>query len=160
MTAPANSQNIYLNRTETFPEDDKDFTVKMTRVYSNIANAMNNREIAIYDLYEQLNGQQFFNSTNVKDLRPCYRTVYAFGAIASGGTLVIPHNVTNATLFTRIYGTARTNVPDSRPIPYASPVAVTNSMSIRVTNTDIVISLGATAPAMTSGFAVLEYLKN
>ena len=89
-----------------------------------------------------------------------FRLVVPFGAIATGATLSITHNIQSLVQFTHIYGTCITAVPDFRPIPYASATLVTNQIEVKVTPTQVVIINGATAPNIASGMIVLEYLKN
>lgn len=157
---PANSKNYFLNESEVFPSDQSEFLRKITHVYTQIAISGNVREIALYDTIEQVNGQQFYNTTNIRNRRPCFRRVYPFGAIAAGATLNIAHGLTNVTLMTRIDGACITDVVDYRPIPYASTANVNLQISVTATLTNIVIVNGAAAPNITSGFIVLEYLKN
>jgi hypothetical protein len=157
---PANSKNSFLNETEVFPEDKSQFLIKLTNVYSNIAYSTNVKEIALYDTIEQVNGQQFYNTVDIRNRRSCYRKVYPFGAIATGATLNVAHGLTHVTMYTRIYGTAITDVVDYRPLPFVSIIAANAQISVIVTATTIVVVNGAASPNVTSGYIVLEYLKN
>jgi hypothetical protein len=156
--SPINSKTAYLPTTEFFPEDDDELLVKLSSVYSNIAKATNIKEIALYDTVEQINGQLFFDPNNAQRKRTGFRKVFQFGAVAPGGILAIAHGILRVMIFTRIYGTCITAAVDYRPIPYVNEALVTNQISIRASATNIFIANGATAPAITSGIVILEYL--
>ncbi len=161
MTTSSNSSIApYLNTTEIYPEDHSQRLMKQTNIYSNIANAVNVREIAIYDLQQLLTGQRFFDPLNVQNKRSTYRKVFQIGPIASGAVQTIAHGIAGVVSFTRMYGTCITDVVDFRPIPYVDVAAVTNQISLTCTATNLVIANGATSPNITSGIIVLEYLLN
>ena len=156
--APIGSKVSLLPTYEVFPEDDEELLIKLTDTYVRVATSTNMKEIAVYDTVQQSSGQLYFNQANAQQRRTGYRKVFPFGAIATGAILTIPHGLTRVTIFTRIYGSCVTNVIDYRPIPYVNEALVTNQISIRASATNIFIANGATAPAITSGIAVLEYL--
>ena len=155
-----NSIAPFLNMSEVYPEDESQLRIKQTTVYSNIANAVNIREIAVYDLQQLLTGQHWFDPLTVQKKRFTYRQVYQIGAIAAGATLNVLHRIVGVVAFTRMYGTCITDVVDYRPIPYADAAVVTNQISLTVAGVNLVIVNGATAPNITSGIIVLEYLLN
>lgn len=157
---PANSIGPFLQTSTFFPDDFDEFRVKFLEVYRNIANATNTREVGIYDLVEFLSGEQWFTVGNAQKKRRTFRKVFSIGAIAAGATSLTAHGLTNVTSFTHIYGTAVTDAPDNRPLPYVSTVAVNQQISLRVTATDIEIINGAASANITSAIVVLEYLKN
>lgn len=132
----------------------------MTQVYIDQANAINIRQIGIFEQNQSVTGQQFFNVTNQQQPRLSFRKVFPIGAIAAGATSTTAHGLTGVTSYTHIYGTAITGVPDNRPLPYSSATLVTDQVSLTVTATNIVIVNGATAPNITSAIVVLEYLLN
>lgn len=156
--SPPNTITAFLPQSEVFPEDQSQNLIKMTSVYTRVANAVNIREIGVYDTDQVVDGQLFFDPNDAQKKRVGFRTVYPIGAIASGSTLTFAHELENVTLFTRVYGTCITNVVDNRPIPYVDVTNVTNQVGIRVTSTNVIVSNGATAPAITSGIVILEYL--
>lgn len=156
--SPINTKISYLPSTEYFPEDDDELLVKLATVYSNIAKAANIKEIGLYDVVEQINGQLFFDPANAQRKRTAFRKVFPIGAIAPGAVLTFAHGIARVVLFTRIYGTCITNVVDYRPIPYVNEALVTNQVSVRASATNVFVANGATAPAITSGIVVLEYL--
>ena len=157
---PYNSKSAYVPRTEVYPEDQDDLLTKLTDVHTLVANAVNVREIALYqDEQETVTGAQFSiagtNNRKQQSLRKC---LY-FGAIATGATLNINHNIPSPTEFVRIEGTCITDVVDFRPIPFSSTVALNQQISIRVTSTIVEIINGAASPNITSGKVILEYFR-
>ena len=158
--APQNTLSVFLPTTEVFPEDNEQFLNKLTHVYTKIAQFTNAKEIGYYDLVEQVNGKQFFDPANAQRKRTNFRKVFSFDTIGTGATLNIPHGLTGVSIYTRIYGSCLTSTPDYRPIPFVSTAAIANQVSIRVAGANIVITNGGTAPNITSGIAVLEYLYN
>jgi hypothetical protein len=160
---PVNAKNAFLQTTENFPEDNSQFLVKLNSSYSDIAQAVNIREIAQYDLQEIITGQQFSTVGNPQKKRYSFRKIFYFGAIVAGATLLIPHGLTLAdiTLFTHIGGgLVITPGVDYRPLPYVSTIGVNDQVLVFVRNANIEVTLGAIHPNVTSGLVVLEYLKN
>lgn len=147
----------FLNTSEVFPKEGEEFLVKLTGVYTKIANIVNIKDIGLYDTVEMLNGQQFFHPSDAQKKRSAYRKVFRFGAVGTGATSTIAHGITNVTMFTRIYGTCVTAV-DYRPIPYVDTTVVTNQIGLRVVGSDILVINGAGSAAIVSGIVVLEYL--
>ena len=153
--------------TATFLPQYRDYPVanpqELERVlvqsYIEIAQAANFKDIATYETTEIVTGQQFFNTVEPQNKRFTYRQCYVVGAIAAGATLLIPHGIVGIIMFTRMYGTCITNVIDYRPIPMVSATILTDQVSLRVVGANIEIVNGATAPAITSGVVVLEYLR-
>ena len=160
--APANAQGAFVRQFSNYFVDDEQLRNILMARDTELALAMNLRDIAIYDEVEVLNGQQFFNpaATQNQKKRFAFRKVFQIPATAAGGNYTVNHNISNVTIFTRIYGTVITDFVDFRPIPYASVGAITDQISIRATATQLIIDVGATSPNVTSGIAVLEYLKN
>ena len=157
--APINSESPYLPNTLRFPFENEELIPQLGRMYSSMAYRLNNREISIYDLQERLTGQKWTDSTNLQVPKETYRKVFEFNGIAAGATLNIAHGINTIAQFTKIYGTFIT-AADMRPLPYVDAAAVTNQVSVRRVGANIVIVNGATAPAITSGIVVVEYLKN
>jgi len=153
----------FLPTSEVFPEDDKQFLEKMNNVYVDISKNVNSRELARYELVEQVTGQQFFDPANAQLRRYSYRKCFSFGAVASGATLLIPHGITGMTMFTRIYGTCIDTTVYYKPIPYVSMTSINYNIDLKLDSTNIIIINGVNgapaAPALTSGLIVLEYLK-
>lgn len=160
-------QSPYLITSRVFPIDSGKLEPILSKMYFEVAQAVNNRTIGIFNKFQVVTGERWFNSGNptVKDFdvtqQPqTYRQVYTFGAIVAGANLSFAHNITGVTQFTRIYGTCITTTPDYRPIPFADVVAATGSIAVIADNVNVTVYNGATAPNIVSGIIVLEYLLN
>jgi hypothetical protein len=157
--APINSESPYLITSIQFDEDFEILNRQLTDMYFDIAVRLNDREIARYDFNETLTGQKWTDSNNFQFPKETYRKIFEFGAIASGATLNIPHGINTIAQFTNMYGTFIT-AADDRPLPYVDEATVTNQVSLKRVGANLVIINGATAPAISSGIVVIEYLKN
>lgn len=151
--SPINSLVFQVQENVSFVQDQAQFVTQLQDIYNKAARAINARDISLYTIDEILNGQKFI--ANDSSQRYVYRKTFQF----TGALLTFPHNIVGATSFTRIYGTIQT-AADSRPLPYVDAAAVTNQVSVLVNGANIVITNGATAPAIVSGVCVAEYLKN
>ncbi len=163
MITPSNQQQQpYLPKSRQFPvQNPVQLEPELVKSYIDIAQAVNLRTIGIFEQLQIVTGERWFASDPLDATlkRQTYRQVYTFGSIAPGASLAINHGITGITAFTRIYGTCVTNLPDYRPIPYAS-VAANANIDLRVTSTQIIINNGAGSPTLLSGIIVLEYLLN
>ena len=159
-SAPANTVgNTYVPQYINYQLEEDQLKTQLTRRDTQMAIALNFKTNGIFETTETQNGEQWFGPPgDQRKKRFAFRMVFSFGAIAPGATLVIAHGLTGVTMFTSIKGTAIT-ANDKRPIPYASATLVTNQIEINVASTQINVINGATAPAITSGTVVLEYLK-
>lgn len=159
-SGPVNSIAPFLQTSIYFPEEFSEFRVVLLGIYRNIANAVNAREISVFDLTEFLTGEQWFTVGNPQVKRQTYRKAFSIGAVSAGATVTTAHGLTGITSFTKIMGTAVTDVVDYRPMPFASATAVNQQIELRVDATNITIVNGASAPNITNAIVVLEYLKN
>lgn len=157
--APNNSISPNVPTTRNFVQDDQgEFQLLMQSAYSNLANAVNIREVANYETVELLNGQQFFTAGNAQVKRYAFRKSFILGAIAPGGNETKNHNISNITIVTHVSGGVVTATPDFRPLPHASVTANAN-IEVIITPTQYIVNNGAGGPAITSGILVIEYLK-
>lgn len=156
----------YLRTSREFPQNDAhQLSVELNKSYIDIASAVNNRTIGIFPVNRPaINGESWFLTSQQ---RQAQRQVYTFGAITAGANISIPHNIfpSNLSQFTKIYGTCITDVPDHRPIPFASVVANSNisvlvTPSSGATSGNIVISVGAGSANIVSGLIILEWISN
>ena len=159
----------YLRTSRQFPQELSQLCIEMSKSYIDTALAVNVRTIGIFPTNNPVvTGESwYFSSKRQQTLRQ----FYPFKAIAAGTELDIPHglDLNNVVLFTRIYATVKTTIPDYRPIPFVDPTGGTVTMTILVgpglvpPNVGVPcirIVLGATAVPVTSGVAVLEWLSN
>lgn len=154
----------FLRTSRQFPADLAQLAIQVGRSYIDIATAVNTRIVGIFSTNLPIvTGESWYVANNQK--QQTLRKLYVFGTIAAGTELDIPVNIpADFIQFTKIFGSVITNVPDYRPLPYPDPVTNTNGMTILVGLVGGVLSIriivGATAPNVVSGLAVLEYLSN
>lgn len=156
MSAKIVNRAAFLRETRDFPLDPNLLRYELDKSYVDTALAVNARIIGFFPTtHPAITGEAWFVDDNKK--RQTIRQVYTFGSIAAGASLSIPHNITGQYEFTRIWGTCKTALPDSRPIPYAS-VAANNNIDLRVDATNIIIANGAAGPNILSGIIILEWM--
>ncbi len=151
---PQNSLGPFIATSTFFPDEFSSFREKFLELYRDLANSVNTREVGIYDLQEFLTGENWFTAGNPQVKRKTFRKVFQF----SDASLNFSHGITGITLTTHIYGSF-TNGANFFPLPFVSTV-ITDQIRVEVTPTNIVITKGGTAPAITLGVMILEYLKN
>lgn len=157
---PSNSLAPYLQTSVFFPDEFDEFRVKFLGLYRDISSNVNVRQIGIFDLQTFLSGERWFTTGDPQKKRQTFRKVFELGAIAPGAVSTTAHGLTGVTAYTHIYGTAITSVVDYRPIPFASTNAVTDQIMVLTDAINLNVFNGATAPAITSGIIVLEFLLN
>jgi hypothetical protein len=144
---------VFLPANTTYSEDQSQRLLQHTKFAADTARYMNLKEVAIYDLTEIQTAQQWFNPGNNQVKRFGFRRVFSF----NDASLTFNHGITGITLCTYIGG-AFTDGTKFYPLPYVS-TAIANQVQIQVTSTQVLITKGGTAPAITTGVVVLEYLK-
>lgn len=155
-------QAPYLREQRQFPyEDIKELANQSDLAYIDVAANVNVRTIGIFPVNTPaITGESWYTSGQPKK----QQTLRQLYLITGPGSY--PHGIKlqNITGLTKIYGTftnsADKTVANWYPLPYVDTVAIANQVSISVTPTNIVITRGATAPAIVSGFVVLEWLSN
>lgn len=157
-TAPNSSTGNFVPENYVIPEDISQLQEFLKRTLENHSRFINRKDTAQYETVEVQNNQTYPGNTP-QDKKYVYRKIFEFDAIAAGGTLNITHEITGFTESTRYFGTIITAVPDDRPLPYIDAAVVTNQVSMRIVGANIVIVNGATAPNITSGRAIIEFLK-
>lgn len=147
--------NTFLPTYRDFQVEDDQLRILLSTVYSQTTNSLNLKVNGVYETVEVQTNSQFNNPTNAQAKRFEFRKMFYI----SPGTLTFSHGISGVTQFTHIYGVVNT-ATDWRPLPYVDVVNVTNQMGIRATSSQVIIAVGAGAPAVTGGIVVLEYLKN
>lgn len=153
--APSNTNAVFLPTTIQYPKDPNELLIRLNKAYEDTATRLNVKQIGIFDLVEFLTGEQWFTTGNPQVKRQTFRIVFEF----SDASLVFNHGITGITLCTHIYG-GFTDGTIFYPLPYVDVVNVTNQVKVTVSATQVLIVKGATAPAITNGVVILEYLKN
>lgn len=151
--------NTYVATMRNYELEEDQLRLVLSRDYTSMAYAVNNKTNGIFETVETQDGEQFFGSSdNQQKKRYVFRMCFSVPAIAKNTSGVITHGIAGLTQFTRIYGTCITDAPDFRPIPHAS-VTVNANIEVIISSTTITINNGAASPNITSGIVVLEYLK-
>jgi hypothetical protein len=157
--APNSSLGSFISTFQEFPVQNLDEMRRvLTKMYTDLAQAANIKENALYEQSELMTGQQFYTLADNQKKRFTFRKCFETGAIATGATATIAHGISPLVFPTNIYGVVTTDAPDWRPLPF--PSAVGNDITIRVTATDIIIQNNGAGPNILSGIAILEYIKN
>lgn len=145
---PTSSLSSYLQTSQEYPEDTKKLSFVLSEMHNKISNAVNIRQIGIYDPQETETGQQWF-STNPQKKRSTYRTVISTTTFNAP----VNHNIPNVVNFTLIGGTA-TDGTNFYPISYNDSA---NYIAPFCTTTQYTILSNI---ALTSAILILEVLKN
>jgi hypothetical protein len=143
----------FISQNTTYSQDESQRLLQHTKFAADSARYINTREIALYDLVELQTGQQWFNPANTLIKRYGFRKTFSI----SDAALTFAHGITGITLCTYIGG-AFTDGTNFYPLPYVS-TTLANQIQVVVSPTQVVITKGAGAPAITSGVLVLEYLR-
>jgi hypothetical protein len=147
--------NNYLPTYRNFQQDEEELKLLLATTYNQLATSLNLKINGIFDVVEFQTGSQYNDPADIRSNRFSFRKMFYIDPAA----LTFNHGITDAVLYTAIYGTLVT-AGDFRPLPYVDVVNVINQTGISVTATQVIISNGAGAPAITGGIVVLEYLKN
>ncbi len=142
----------YLITSREFPSDPDELLVHLGKAYIDTATAVNARTIGIFGTGSRIITGEGWYLRGGNQKQQTLREVYSF----NDSILTFNHNVSGAVIFTRIYGFA-TNGTIFFPIPYVSPTAA-NQIGISVSATQVVVTKGGSAPAITNGYVVLEWL--
>ncbi len=138
-----------------FPEDQEQLRQTLSSSYKRTVDSVNSKEGALYPLKEVANFQRFFIDGKPNEFRNGYRYVFKLDP----NKLTFNHNISNITEMTNYRAIVTTSLGDFRKVPYTDVTNVTNQISMRVTQTQVIITNGATAPTITSGMVILDYLK-
>jgi hypothetical protein len=145
-----------LGEQRKFPYDDvKSLARICDQSYIDIANKINSRTIGIFPSNTNiLTGERWFLEGQPKP-QSTIRQVFRF----SDSALTIAHGIDLASLtnFTRIYGCFFDGT-NWQALPYVSVVAATSQIGVLINSTNIVVTKGVGAPAISSGLIVLEWL--
>ncbi len=148
-------QTPYIQEQRNFPrKSTEDLATQVDIAYIDIARKINERVIGQYAVtFSSVTGESWFlngQPTPQQTLRQVYE--YA-------GTTPIAHGIDTTKIqgFTRIYGVGYDGT-NWYPLPYVNVTAANNQIALSVDATNINITLGGAAPAITSGFIILEWL--
>lgn len=147
------NQTPFLRSERTFPTEDPQLLKnELDDCYIDISNAVNARTIGLYASNKSAQtGDSWFVKNNQQ--QQTFRQVYV---VSAAGSIAHGLNLTSLSAIVRIYGTV-TDGSSWYPLPYVDIVAA-NQISVKITSSSIVITAGAGAPAISSGYVVVEWL--
>lgn len=144
----------YLRTTREFPFDDvRQLAFEVNKSYVDIANAVNNRVIALFPTNRPaITGETWFFDRNLK--QQSFRQVYIFTT-----TSAIDHNIpiSDITYFTKCYG-QYTDGTNWYGLISASTIAIAGQITFYITAKQITFVSGSTPPTLTKGIIVLEWI--
>lgn len=152
MGAKILNKSAFLREQRTFPQEAQPLSVEMDRSYVEIANKINDRTIGFFaTTYPSVTGEKWLiNGVTYQG----FRQLYTF---TSSGNINHNLDIANMYTFTRSYGMFSDGT-NWYPLPYVNATAVANQVQVIVTPTQIQITTGGGAPAISSGFVVLEWI--
>lgn len=153
MAANVVNQSAFLRTSREFPEDLKQLTVEVNKSYVDTANVVNSRTIGLFPTTRpSQNGTSWFITGNLR--QQGFQQVYTFTAAGN-----IPHGITNLvpSQIVDAYG-SYTDGTNAYGVIFGTSTAIAGELSVYVTATNIVVLLGAGAPAISSGIVVLCWI--
>jgi hypothetical protein len=154
----------YLIRQRNFPDQNpKELGIELSKTYIEIAQRVNDRTIGLFATnFAIITGESWFLSGDVRK-QQTLRIVFQIPAVPAGGVYStnLPEIYTG--ISTRIFGVVQTDLPDERPVPYASTVTGDN-IAVRLdqsTNpSTLQFAVGSGSPNVLSGLMTVEFLSN
>ena len=149
------NQTPFLITSRSFPETLQDLSIESDKSYIDIANAVNMRQIGVFTSNKPSpTGEQWFYDKAKK--QQGFRRIYYFTITAN-----IPHgiNVGFISRFTHCYG-EYTDGTNWYGLIHGANAIQNNQITFYITPTDIVFNVSVTAPVLTSGIVVLEWISN
>lgn len=147
------NQSAFLRTSREFPEELSQLTVETNKMYLDVSQAVNVRDIALYPTTRPAQtGQQWFLSANQQ--QQGLRQVYTFTAAGN-----IPHGIPNLQpdQVTALFGSVVSGT-SAYGVIFSSNTAIAGQICAHVTGPNIVIAAGGGAPVFTSGRVVLEWI--
>jgi hypothetical protein len=152
MTTPVSNKVPYIRNFRKFPTDDKEsLATELTRGWIETANAVNQRVIGIISTDPTINGKSYyFNGQKFQAINQLFPI--------SDSSLTITHGISSFSQIT-IQSGWFTDGTIWYPLPYIDVTNVTNQVKVTTTSTQILVVKGASAPSISSGFVLLEWLQ-
>jgi hypothetical protein len=148
-------QTPYIQEQRHFPRKTvEELATQMDIAYIDIARKINERMIGQHSKgFSAVTGERWFLDGQVTP-QQTLRQVYEITS-----TLIYAHGIDTTQIegFTKIYGVGYDGT-NWFSLPHVDSTLVTNQIGVLVTPTQIVLSPGAGAPVITSGFIILEWL--
>ena len=152
MSTPVSNKTPYVRTYRKFPEDPKNLVIELTRGWIETANAINNRVIGIVSTDPTVTGKAYyFNGQKFQSISQLFPI--------SNSSLTINHGISNFSQMVVQTGWF-TDGTIWYPLPYVDVTNVTNQVKVSTTSSQILVVKGATAPSISSGFVLLEWLQS
>lgn len=158
MTVPI-VKTPFLITSKQFSTDPRILQYQLLKSYTEIAIAVNYRTIGIFDKFETITGNQYFNDDDPKKRRQSYRRVYTTSSIINPVTS-IPHeiNIQDTFQLLQLYATAQnSSLSNFIPIPYINITTLADSIGLDMDSTNINIYTSTANWTSFSAVVVLEY---
>lgn len=162
MNTPQLNAAPYLITSRSFPTNAVEMQPLLTKMYFEVANAVNSRTIGIFDQFQIATGNRYLNTGDPTNRLQSFRQVYIAPSILNGTTTIATGISIDAnTKFVQIYGTAQ-NTSFAIPLPYVNTTTPADSITLRVNLSTGNIEIITTTANWTSYNAtvVLEYILN
>jgi hypothetical protein len=147
----------FLRTSREIPEDIREISVEVNKLYVDVASAVNARTIGLFPTGNPaITGENWHLLTSRP--QPTLRQVYYITSLTS-----FDHNLNTAQipLFTVIRGMGYSNASGAYfPIPFVNGTDAAGNIEIYVNATQVIFIAGADAPTLNSGFVLLEWLSN
>jgi len=162
MTTPT-LQQPYLITSWKFPNDVTFLVNVLSKMYFDIATAVNYRTIGVYDRFEAITGNSYYNDVHTNKRRQSYRQIYTLTALPDNDTTPIPlgFTVDANTQFVQLYAIATSfSTNFTVTIPFVNLITPTDGISIEIdrTNNNIQIKTTTANWVTYSAFIVVEYI--
>lgn len=144
-----------LRSSRNFPEEAIPLALEVNKSYVDIANAVNNRIIGLFQTNKSVvTGENWFINGTQRN-----STLRQLFPISGAGNIVLPSNLTAANIigFSSTYGTFSDGT-NWYPLPYIDVTNITNQVALSIVFPNLVVTAGATAPAIVKGYVVLEWI--
>lgn len=164
------SQNLesYVPVYDVVPEKWEDARIFLVEQLKRLAYAVNIREIGWFLDIELLSGKAFIPGANdltggtSQQFRQVLRKVINFGALPNTAIKSVPHGILFDSSFTLVFMGAYATDPvnlTARPIPFATPVALNQNISMYMDATKVYIQTGIDYSSNTRCFVTIEYMQ-
>lgn len=163
------AQSLLLVTSKKFPVNvPEELESILSKAWVDTAQAVNVRTIGIFNTNAITIGDKYYSTsiTDASQLRQAYRQVFPFGAIAAASAITINFDMSQITQCVNISGCVVTddNTSKFRAINWTSCTDVTEQIQVDFDSTStpntIIVTVGAAAPNVVSGFVNVEYLLN
>jgi len=162
-SGPFRNLSSFLITSRKFPTDEALLEPTLTKMYTDVANAVNARTVGVYNSSQIKTGNIYFNNGIEHNQHPGFRKVYQLASIASGIN-AIPLDITliSTSRFVNMYGTANRPSVQSVGIPYVNVTTPADGITLRINWTVPQIEVVTTTGNWTaySAIIVLEYILN